>query len=459
MYLMTDIDVNALRREVAGDVIVPADRGWDEARRAWNLAVDQRPAAVVRPKSAADVAAAVRFASANGMRIAPQATGHNAGPLASLERSLLVKTDALRGVSIDPDALSARVEGGAQWGDVAAPASELGLAGLAGSSHDVGVVGYHVGGGLSLGLGRKHGLAANHVLAAEVVTADGELVRADHRSEPDLFWAIRGGGGNFGVITALEFRLFELPSVYAGVLAWPIEAAPDVLRRWRDWTEQTDDDVTTSFRLMRLPDMPEIPDPVRGRALVVIDGAHAGGEEAGIRALEPLRELEPEMDMFTIMPPIGLSYIHMDPPEPVPGASDHQVLGRLPDEAIDRVLEAAGPGVETPLLMVELRQLGGALGRAPDRAGALGALAGRFAMFSGGLPIDAATAAVIDEHLAGLRAAMAPFDARSPYLNFAERPTDVASAFSDVAARRLGEVKAAYDPRGVFQANHEIGPA
>jgi hypothetical protein len=460
MYMNeTRVDVGELRSAIAGEVFDDTTSGWHEARRAWNLAVDQHPAAIARPFGTADVAATVRFAAANGLRVAPQGTGHNAAPMASLERSLLLRTDRMRGVHIDAGARRARVEAGAIWADVATPASELGLAALAGSSHSVGVVGYHVGGGLSIGLGRKFGLAANHVTGAEVVTADGEIVRADRDSEPDLFWAIRGGGGNFGVVTALEFGLFDLPSVYAGMMAWPLELADTVLRRWRDWAAQADDEVTTSLRLLRLPDVPDLPDPIRGRELVVIDGAHAAGEEAGRMALAPLRELAPELDTFGEMAPVGLSYIHMDPPEPVPGLSSHQMISALTDEAIDAVLELAGPGLPTSLMMVELRQLGGALGRAPEDAGALGSFAGDFALFAGGSPMTPELGAAIEGDLEGLRGAMAPHDARAPYLNFTERPgTDAESAFSIEAARRLREVKAAYDPYGRIQANHEIDP-
>jgi hypothetical protein len=459
MYLTKTTDVQALRAKLTGSAVVPGDAEYDAARQAWNLAVDQRPAAVAYPESAADVASAVRFAREQGLRVAPQTTGHNANPMGSLEGTLLLRTERLREVEIDVKGRRARAAGGSQWVDVTAPASERGLAALSGSAPDVGVVGYHSGGGMSIGLGRKFGLAANHVTAVEMVTAEGEQVRADHDSEPDLFWAVRGGGGNFGVVTAIEFRLFDLSAVYAGMLAWPLERAEEVLRRWLDWASTVPDDVTTSMRFMRMPDMPEIPDPIRGRALIVIDGAYAGDASGGEREIAALRELGPEIDMFTEMPPVGMSYIHMDPPEPVPALSDHQMLGSVPEEAVERMLELAGPGVDSNLLMVELRHLGGALGRAPEDAGALGAFRGEFAMFNAGIPADPEVAQALEAELVGLRKAMTPYDVEAPYLNFAENPTDVASAYTEESARRLAEVKAAYDPEGMFQANHEIEPA
>jgi len=190
-------------------ILMPGDPGWDDARRAWNLAVDQHPAAVAEPRSVQDVADVVRFARQHGLRVAAQGTGHNAAPLGLLADTILVKTTAMRQVSVDPAARIARAEAGAVWLDVAEAAAPHGLAALAGSAPNVGVVGYTIGGGMSW-LGRAYGLAANNVEAIEVVTADGRLVRADACTEPDLFWALRGGGGSFGVVTAPAFRLFPI---------------------------------------------------------------------------------------------------------------------------------------------------------------------------------------------------------------------------------------------------------
>src|SRR5687767_10118689 len=196
-------DVSALRARMTGHAVTPADPEWDVARQAWNLAVDQRPAIVALPESADDVVAVVRYARAHGLRIAAQGTGHNAGPLGPLDGTVLVKTSRMRGVTVDPDARTVRVDAGVLWQEATNAAAEHGLAALAGSSPDVGVVGYSLGGGISW-LARKHGIGANQVTAIELVTADGRFVRADAENEPDLFWALRGGGGAFGVVTAIE---------------------------------------------------------------------------------------------------------------------------------------------------------------------------------------------------------------------------------------------------------------
>src|SRR6516225_7031697 len=263
--------LEALRAAIAGQVFVPGEAGYDRARQAWNLAVDQRPAVVVEAGSAADVARAVRFARAHGMRIAPQGTGHGAGPLEPLVGAMLLRTTRMRTVRIDPAARTARAEAGAVWQDVIVPAAEHGLAGLAGNSPNVGVAGYTLGGGLGW-LARRYGLAANSVTAAELVTPDGNLVRADADHEPDLFWAVRGGGG-IGVVTALEMQLYPVRELYAGDLFLPIERTAEVLHAWREWTASAPDEVSSQGRLVRLPSAPQLPEPLRGRAFVKVEAA------------------------------------------------------------------------------------------------------------------------------------------------------------------------------------------
>src|SRR4051794_24803885 len=358
------VEANELRARIEGTVVAPQDESWDEARAAWNLAVDQRPALVALPHSAADVVAIVDFARARGLRVAPQGTGHNAGAIASLERTVLLKTHALRDVAIDVPGRRARVGAGVLWAEVTGPASEHGLAPLAGPSPDVGVVGYTLGGGLSW-LSRRHGLAANSVIAIEIVTADGRVVRCDARHEPGLFWALRGGGGSFGVVTEIEFALYPAPQVYGGALLWPWDRAAEILNRYIEWSRTAPDAISTSIRLLQVPPLPDVPEALQGRNFVAIDGAYLGDEAAAAEALAPLRALEPELDMFGPIAPAALSHIHMDPEQPVPARGDGMVLDRLTPAAIDALVDAVGPGSGSPLLMVELRQLGGAVGVPP----------------------------------------------------------------------------------------------
>ena len=217
-----------LQAAISGDVFVSGEPGYDQARQAWNLAADQRPAVVVVAESADDVAQAVRYAGAHELRIAPQGTGHDAGAVEPLNQAMLLRTSRMRGVRIDPGSRTARAEAGVLWRDVTVPAAEHGLAPLSGSSPTVGVAGYTLGGGLGW-LARRYGQAANSVTAAEIVTPDGHIVRADADNEPDLLWAVRGGGGSVGVLTALEMRLHPVGELYAGDLFFPIDRAPEVL--------------------------------------------------------------------------------------------------------------------------------------------------------------------------------------------------------------------------------------
>src|SRR4051794_35715969 len=222
-----------LAEALAGHVVLPGDLGWDDARSAFNLLLDQQPAAVAFPTDAQDVAAAVAYARSAGLRVAPQATAHNQGPLGDLADTLLLNVGALQEVRVDPGARNVRVGAGVKWDRVSPRLSAHGLAGLHGSSPDVGIAGYSLGGGLGW-LARKHGLQCNAVTALELVTADGELVRADAEHHPDLFWALRGGGGNFGVVTAIEFGVIGVDDLYAGAMFFPFERSSDVLHAWRE---------------------------------------------------------------------------------------------------------------------------------------------------------------------------------------------------------------------------------
>ena len=323
---MTMIDpAPALRDLCGGAIALPGDDGYDAARQAFNLAVDQRPAAVAYPADAHEVAAIVRAAREHGLRVAPQATGHNAGPLGSLDRSILVKTSGIGGVEIDAVNRIARVGAGVLWEEVVDAAAPYGLIALHGSSPNVSVTGYSLGGGMGW-LARSHGLQANSVTAIELVTADGELVRTDAQHDPELFWALRGGGGNFGIVTALEFRLYPLSEVYAGMMLWDWTEAERVLTAWAQWAVDAPDHVTTSFRIMQLPPLEELPELLRGRSVVIIDGAVQGDPAV----LDPLRALGPELDLFGMVPAPALVRIHQDPEDPMPSVGDTALIAAAP---------------------------------------------------------------------------------------------------------------------------------
>jgi FAD/FMN-containing dehydrogenase len=452
----TLLRARALRARMQGDFVLPDDESWDEARRAWNLAVDQRPAAVALPETADDVVAIVDFAREHGLRVAPQGTGHNATPLGWLDETILVKTSRMRRVEVDAESRRARVEAGVLWMEVTEAAAEHGLVGLAGSSPDVGVVGYSLGGGVSW-LARKHGLSANSVTAIDLVTADGRLVRVDADHEPDVFWALRGGGGNFGIVTSLDIRLYPIAEVYAGWLIWPMERATEVLAAWREWTETVPDEITSVGRLLNIPPLPDIPEALRGRSVVVVEATFIGDEAEGAELIAPLRALEPELDTFATILASTLHHLHMDPEQPVPGVGDGMMLEDLTPEAIAAVTSIMGP--DSPILSLEFRHLGGELKRTAPGDGVLASLDAEYLMFAVGIPMSPQIAEGIEHDIALLQRTLARWDSGRMYLNFAEQPRSGRALFGEDGYMRLRQLKAETDPDNVFHANHQVEPA
>ncbi|MDV3222266.1 FAD-binding oxidoreductase [Intrasporangium sp.] len=448
---------SSLRGLCGGALHLPGDADYDRVRLPWNVAVDQRPAAVALPRDVGDVQTVVRAAAAAGLRVAPQSTGHNAGPLAAhgLEDVVLLRTDRLRGVNIDPERRIARVEGGALWIDATEPAADHGLAPLHGSSPDVGIVGYSLGGGIGW-YARQLGLATNSLTAAELVTADGEFMRADAANNREVFWALRGGGGNFGVVTALEFRLYPIETAYAGMLVWDRSEAEQVLRRWSCWAPEAPDAVTTAFRILNLPPIPEIPGPLRGRSLAVIDGAVLGTDAEADGVLAALRALKPEIDTFSRVPARSLVRLHMDPEGPTPGVADSTLIDALPDAAVDAFLDQVGPGSTSSLLAAELRQLGGALGRVPEEHGALARIDALFAVFGAAIAATPELAMQGQLDASAFTTALEPWSSGRSYLNFAEGATDAKTAFDERAWMQLKGIRSAMDPDDRFLANHRI---
>ncbi len=434
-----------------GPIVLPHDADYDTARSGWNLAADRRPAAVVTAADVADVQAVVAHAAAAGLRVVPQATGHQSDMLRPLDDAILLRTSGLRGVEIDPVLSRCRVAAGVLWADVVAAAAAYGLAPLAGSSPDVSVVGYSLGGGIGW-LGRRYGLQSNSVIAVELVTADGQLVRADARNNAELFWALRGGKRAFGVVTALEFSLYPVADVYGGALVWDWSHAREVLGRWVAWCADAPAEITTSARIIQFPPLAHLPEHLRGRKVVMIDGACCASDAVAEEILRPLRELRPDLDSFARMPTAGLVRLHGDPEDPVPGKVDHRLLDSLDDDALDAFVALAGADSGSPLMIAELRQLGGSLALAPAGHGALGALGAGFLAATVGVAMTPAMTERVVDHATRLLDALAPWDAGRAYLNFAGRPTDATAAFDAVTVERLEAVRAIFDPGSRFAA-------
>ena len=440
-------------------VALPYHQAYDHARSSFNLLVDQHPAAVVYPSDARDVAAAVAHARRTGVRVAPQATGHNQAPLGDMDGTLLVNVSRMQDVRIDTAARRVRVGAGVKWMSVAPRLSAHGLAGLHGSSPDVGIAGYSLGGGMGW-LSRKHGLQTNAVTALEIVTADGEPIRVDADNEPDLFWALRGGGGNFGVVTAIEFDVVEIEELYAGAYFFEIERADEVLHTWntiRDWFP---DELMSWANLLHFPPIPDVPVFARGRSYAVVMAAYLGSAADGAALLEPLRGLGPERDTFAMVPPVVLGDLAMDPLDPVPFQSTSALLEDLSGDTIDELLAVAGPasGRGPTVSLLQLRQMGGALGRAKPGAGARATLPGDVSMFALGAVFDEQMGEAVNTALRDVDRVLRPHRA-GYYPNFVEEPADASAFFDPATWARLRAIKADWDPAQMFVGNHYIPPA
>jgi hypothetical protein len=442
-----------------GALVLPGNPGWDGARSGFNLLLDQHPAAVALPADAQDVAAAVAYARRAGLRVAPQATAHNQGPLGDLGETLLLNVGALQEVRVDPGAQRVRVGAGVKWDRVAPRLSAHGLAGLHGSSPDVGIAGYSLGGGMGW-LARKYGLQANAVTAFELVTADGSLVRADAEHQPDLFWALRGGGGNFGVVTAIEFAVHPVDELYAGAMFFPFERASEVLHTWSALLPTLPDELMSWASLMHFPPVPDVPAFARGRSFAVVMAAFLGDAAEGRELLRPLRRLGPARDTFATVPPVVLGDLAMDPLDPVPFHLAHQLLDPLPGETIDELVAKVGPGSGRgpTLTMLQFRHMGGALAREAPGAGARAKLPGEICMVALGVVFDEPSDAAVRAALADVEAAVLPHRA-GHYPNFVEVPADASSFFEPGVWARLREVKARYDADDLFAGNHHVPPA
>jgi FAD/FMN-containing dehydrogenase len=444
----------ALRASVRGPVTLPGDPGWDAARRSWNLSVDQRPAAVVEAAGVADVQAVVRLAGRDGFRVAPQATGHGSEALGPLDGAVLLKTSAMRGVTVEPEAGVARVEAGALAGEVADAAGAHALAPALGLAPTVGVVGLVLGGGTGW-LSRSRGLGANTVRALEVVTADGERRRADARTETELFWALRGGGGRFAIVTALELEAHPVAEVSAGMLVWPAERAAEVLERFRRWTQDAPESLGAVFRYLALPPIEAVPAPLRGRRVVAVVAAHLGTEPDGRRLIEPLRALGGTLvDTFGPVRAADLPRVAGDPEQPSPARGEGFMVAELADGLMDTLAELIAEDTLAPLGVVELRLLGGAMARASDGHGALATLDGAFSVFAGGPVFDAERRAAIEERLHDLRTRLAPWTSPQALLNASGGGIDPARAFDEATWERLRRARETLDPDGLILSNH-----
>lgn len=439
-----------------GPVIRPGDDGYDDERAGYNLIVEHHPAVIVGATGLADVAAAVCYARDHGLAVAVQATGH--GVSVAADGAVMINTRRMDGVHIDPVNRSARIEAGVRSRQLVHEAAVHGLAPLNGSAPDVGAVSYILGGGVGM-LGRRYGYAADHVRSIDVVTADGALRTVSAHDGQDLFWALRGGKGNFGVVVAMEIDLFPVARIYGGGLWFDADNTPNALHAYADWVPQVPDEMGSSVLMIRLPDFPGIPGPIRGRFVTHIRIAYIGSEHDGQRWVQQLRDAAPTLlDTVDDMPYSDVGTIHDEPTTPVPFYANNTMLATIDHDAIETLLATAGPATDATYL-VELRHLDGAFSKPPKIANAIGRRDARFILYTGSVAAPGQLDALRHTHRA-LHAAMKPWSTGGVCANFLSGPEittdELRSGFRPADFTRLTELKHRYDPDNMFRINHNL---
>ena len=449
--------VEALRRSVAGPVFEPGDAGYDDEIAAWNRITTHRPQIVVGALCADDVAATVRFAIKHHLSVGVQATGH--GAAIPVNDGILISTKRMTNVAVDVQRGTARIGAGAKWAHVVEMTSPYGLAPLSGSTTDVGAVGYTLGGGMGP-LGRRYGFAADRVRSVEIVTGDGKLRTVTADDDTGLFWGVRGGKGNLGIVTSIEVDLVLQPRLYGGGIFYAADDAATVMKAWSKWVETVPEEMTSSVALLRLPDLEFVPEPMRGKLTLHLRIAYTGTATDGEWLVAPLRKVAaPVLDMVREMPFTEVDSIHMDPVDPQPAWHDGRLLASFNDVAVDALIETAGPGVDVPLIFAEVRHMGGALGRPAQVPNAVAGREGAFSLFvlgPGAPGIADAAAAAGTRVIESLR----PWHTGGRLFNFLGTtdvgPAAVASAYPSEVVSRLQELKDRFDPHGIFRHGHAL---
>ena len=455
------VQIESLRAALRGPLLQPGDAAYDESRTIWNAMIDRRPALIARCTGAADVMLAVDFARENGLLLAVRGGGHNIAGNAVCDRGMMIDLSRMNLVRVDPKTRTAHVGAGATLGDLDHETQAFGLATPTGINSTTGVSGLTLGGGFGW-LSRKYGMTVDGLVAADVVMANGKLVRASERENPDLFWAIRGGGGNFGIVTRFEFRLYPVgPDVLAGLVVYPIDQARSALTQYRDFARTLPDETAAWVVLRRAPPLPFLPASIHGKEVVIFALFHGGDPEKGKAILEPVRRFGTPAGEHIGIQPFTAWQSAFDPLL-TPGARNYwksHNFTRLDDGLVDLVVKFVGE-LPSPHTEIFIGQLGGAMGRvAPDAT----AYAERKAEYVMNVHGRWETAA---EDGSGVAWCRRLFDAAAPhatggvYVNFmTEDESDRVSKAYGGNFRRMAEVKAKYDPDNLFRLNQNVKPA
>lgn len=447
---------STLQDALRGELFGPSEPGYDTGCAGFNLAGVHAPDLVVLAAGAADVATAVRWSAEAGQTVSVHCTGHNSG--APADGGLLVNTSRLTDLAIDPRRGTARVGAGVRWREVIAAASSHGLAPLNGSSATVGVVGYTLGGGMGP-MAHTFGFAADHVRRIDIVTADGSAITATADEEPELFWALRGGKCEVGVVTSMEFDLMPVATYYGGAIYFAGTAAPTLLARFAEWAPTLPDSTTASIALLRLPDIEPVPAPLRGTLTVHLRYVHIGDPATGAELLAPMRAAaSPVIDAVGASPYAQIGSVHADPQDPMPARDGALLLSEFPPAAIDAILDVAGPEADVPLVIVEIRHLAGAVTRPPRVPNAVGGRDAAFCVLAVG-PYPPPLRGPVDDAIGSVMDAVRPWSTGSRLINFhgAETaPHEVRRVWSPATLDRLTRVKTTWDPDRRFRFGYSI---
>jgi FAD/FMN-containing dehydrogenase len=455
-----EASVRELRDALRGELVTATDAAYDEARSVWNGMIDRRPAMIARCTGTRDVIAAVGFARSEGLTVAVRGGAHNVAGNATCDGGLVIDLSPMKGVRVDAEARTVRAQGGMTWGELDQETQGFGLATTGGLVTTTGIAGFTLGGGIGW-LMRKHGLACDNLISADVVTADGQTVHASESEDAELLWGLRGGGGNFGVVTEFEFRLHPVSQVLGGLLAWPADGARDVLRFWRDWVTDTPDELCTMAAFLYAPPEPFVPPELVGAPIFAIACCHLDPEGSAERDLQPLRDLSPGVDVLGPMPYQAIQGMF---DAGVPRGSRNYwrsgYVDKLSDDAIEAIIEYAD-GVPAPLGQLHVHQMGGAASRVPAGATAFGNRDAGFLLNYIGLWLDPAEDEANSTWVRNASDALAPFGTGARYVNFLadEGDAGVRSAYEAETYTRLQKLKAQYDPTNFFHLNQNIAPA